>query len=66
MPFAEDDVVELVKHLPIENVIYGSDWPHPEGLAEPEDYIFDLKSFTPAEQRLIMRDNLRKMAGLPV
>jgi predicted TIM-barrel fold metal-dependent hydrolase len=55
-----------VRYLPIENVIYGSDWPHPEGLADPEDYVFDLQAFTPAEQKLIMRDNLRKLAGLPV
>ena len=66
MPFAEDDVADLVRYLPIENVIYGSDWPHPEGLADPEDYVFDLQAFTPAEQKLIMRDNLRKLAGLPV
>ncbi len=62
MPFYEDDLTELTRHLPIEKLIYGSDWPHPEGLADPQDYIADLASFTPEQQRLIMRDNLRTLA----
>ena len=39
---------------------------NPAGLAEPQDYVFDLPTFTPAEQKLILRDNLRKMVGLPI
>lgn len=62
MPFYEDDLTELTRHLPIEKLIYGSDWPHPEGLADPQDCIADLASFTPEQQRLIMRDNLRTLA----
>ena len=62
MPFYEDDLRELTKVYPIEKIIYGSDWPHPEGYADPQDYIDDLADFTPAEQRLIMRDNLRTLA----
>ena len=62
MPFYEDDLTELVRHFPVERLIYGSDWPHPEGLADPQDYIADLASFTPQQQRLIMRENLRTFA----
>jgi predicted TIM-barrel fold metal-dependent hydrolase len=62
MPFYEDDLTELVRHFPVERLVYGSDWPHPEGLADPQDYINDLSSFSPEHQRLIMRENLRTLA----
>jgi hypothetical protein len=35
----------------------GSDWPHAEGLADPTDFVRELTAFSPAEQRLVMRDN---------
>lgn len=59
MPFYEDDLKGLTRHFPVERIVYGSDWPHPEGFADPEDYIVDLKEFNEADQRKIMRDNLR-------
>jgi len=62
MPFYEDNLREVIRHLPVERLVYGSDWPHPEGLADPQDYVADLAEFTPKEQRLIMRDNLRSLA----
>jgi len=62
MPFYEDNLGEIAKHLPVERLIFGSDWPHPEGFADPQDYIDDLVGFTPAQQRLIMRENLRTLA----
>jgi predicted TIM-barrel fold metal-dependent hydrolase len=37
-PFWEDDVVEVVKQLGPDQVLFGSDFPHPEGLAEPRQY----------------------------
>jgi predicted TIM-barrel fold metal-dependent hydrolase len=66
MPFYEDDLTRLTEQLPIENIVYGSDWPHPEGLADPQEFVTDLAAFTPEQQRLIMRDNLRRLAGLAV
>lgn len=66
MPFYEDDLTELTRHFPVDKVIYGSDWPHPEGLADPQDFIDDLAGFDAATQRLIMRDNLRRLIGLAV
>ena len=34
-PFFENDVVELAQLLGADRVLAGSDYPHPEGLAEP-------------------------------
>ena len=33
-PFWEDDVADLVDLITVEHVLFGSDYPHPEGLAE--------------------------------
>lgn len=56
-PFWEDDVAELSCHVPVERILAGSDWPHPEGLAEPRQFIDGLTAFSPVDQRKIMREN---------
>ena len=40
-----------------ERVLFGSDWPHGEGLAEPTSFVDELREFSPAKVSLIMRDN---------
>ncbi|WP_145011632.1 amidohydrolase family protein [Mycobacterium marseillense] len=37
-PFWEDDLLETVGHIGVDRVLFGSDYPHPEGLAEPRHY----------------------------
>ena len=37
-PFWEDDLGEAVERLGSDRILFGSDWPHPEGMAEPRDY----------------------------
>jgi predicted TIM-barrel fold metal-dependent hydrolase len=63
-PFYEDSLTDLRKVLPAERILLGSDWPHPEGLHTPGDYIKDLAGFTPDEQRLVMSDNMRGLLRL--
>ncbi len=41
-PFWEDDFAQMAELCGIDRVIFGSDWPHPEGLAEPTKLIDDL------------------------
>ena len=56
-PFPEDDIVGLVGLLGPERVLFGSDWPHPEGLAEPLAF-GDLLGGLGAEDRAaVMRGN---------
>jgi predicted TIM-barrel fold metal-dependent hydrolase len=38
-------------------VLFGSDWPHGEGLASPLDFLKELHAFSDDEIRLVMRDN---------
>ena len=56
-PYYEDDLHELKDRIGVERIIFGSDWPHAEGLAEPTEFVHDLAGFTPEEIRLVMREN---------
>ncbi len=60
-PFVEDDVAELAVHLPVERILFGSDWPHAEGIAQPIDFLGKVQSFTPADQHRIMFDNAHEL-----
>lgn len=64
-PFFEEDPVELADQIGIERVLFGSDWPHPEGLAEPLEFADKLIArATPADTRKVMRGNIATMLGL--
>ncbi|MEI8001603.1 MAG: amidohydrolase family protein [Actinomycetes bacterium] len=60
-PFWEDDVQEVVDLMGADRVIFGSDWPHIEGMPQPLDYVKELKEFSDADQQLILRDNAREL-----
>ena len=38
-------------------MIFGSDYPHAEGLADPKSFVDDLPGFSDDEVRLVMREN---------
>jgi len=63
-PFPEEDVVGLTELIGVDRVVFGSDWPHPEGNVAPADYVSCLKGLDDDEQRRIMRDNALDMLGL--
>ncbi len=56
-PYYEDDLLDLKDKIGAEHMLFGSDWPHAEGLPEPTDFIDDLHEFTSAETEMIMRTN---------
>jgi predicted TIM-barrel fold metal-dependent hydrolase len=60
-PFVEDNVEDLARHLPVERILFGSDWPHAEGLAQPRDFFANVASFSHDEQRKIMVENARSL-----
>jgi predicted TIM-barrel fold metal-dependent hydrolase len=65
-PFWEDDVVQLNELIGSDHVLFGSDWPHPEGMAEPLDYFeyLDKEGIGAEDQRLIMSANANQLLGL--
>ena len=56
-PYYEDDLEGLRDRLGADKILFGSDYPHAEGLAEPTDYVYDLKGYDEDEIRLTMREN---------
>lgn len=56
-PFWEDDVHEVTELMGADHVIFGSDWPHIEGMPQPLDYVVELKEFEEADQRKILLEN---------
>jgi predicted TIM-barrel fold metal-dependent hydrolase len=60
-PFWEDDVNEVARLMGCERVIFGSDWPHIEGLEKPLDYLAELAAFDDQQKRRILRDNAREL-----
>ena len=59
VPFYEDDIRGLSDMIGVDRVLFGSDYPHAEGLGEPLDLLHELKGFSDAEVKMIMSDNMR-------
>jgi predicted TIM-barrel fold metal-dependent hydrolase len=60
-PYYEEDMRKLADLIGTEQVLFGSDWPHGEGLARPTDFVKELHAFTDDEVRLVMRDNCLRL-----
>jgi predicted TIM-barrel fold metal-dependent hydrolase len=56
-PYYEEDMRKLADTIGVERVLFGSDWPHGEGLAHPLDFLKELHAFSDDELRAVMRDN---------
>ena len=63
-PYYEDDIRRLADTIGIGNVLFGSDWPHGEGLADPVSLVDELSDFSADEVQRIMRDNCCELVGL--
>ena len=61
MPFYEDSVKELSRYIPMERILFGSDWPHPEGLREPLEFFDFITDISEEEQKMVMCDNMKKL-----
>lgn len=56
-PFYEDDMGELSDMIGADQIVFGSDWPHAEGLADPLAFVKDLQGFDETQVRQVMLDN---------
>ena len=63
-PFWEDDVHELLELMGPERVIFGSDWPHIEGMPTPLDYLEELTGLEQKVVDLVVRDNVAELNEL--
>jgi predicted TIM-barrel fold metal-dependent hydrolase len=63
-PFHEEDVLGLVGLVGAGNVVFGSDYPHPEGMYDPVTFIDELETLPAADQQAIMGANLARLMGV--
>jgi predicted TIM-barrel fold metal-dependent hydrolase len=63
-PFHEDDPMDIVRLIGADRVLFGSDYPHPEGLAEPVAYVDRLEGLSRDEIARIMGGNLADILKL--
>ena len=60
-PFHEEDPIGLVELLGADRVLFGSDYPHPEGMSDPLSFVDELQALDESAIRKVMGGNL---AGL--
>jgi predicted TIM-barrel fold metal-dependent hydrolase len=65
-PYPEENVQRVAAEVGVEPLVFGSDFPHGEGLAYPEQYAdAQLSNFNDDDVKRIMRDNLADWLGVP-
>ncbi|MEZ4333178.1 MAG: amidohydrolase family protein [Myxococcota bacterium] len=62
-PYYEEDLRALADLIGVEKILFGSDWPHGEGLAEPLQFTKELQGFSTSDVRKILRDNVLELLG---
>jgi predicted TIM-barrel fold metal-dependent hydrolase len=68
-PYYEDDVKLLAATIGVDKILFGSDWPHGEGLADPMTFTADIPQFPEfsyEDTRKVMRDNALELLGANV
>ncbi len=60
-PFWEEDLIALADLIGVDHVLFGSDFPHPEGLADPRSYTKELEGAPDEVVRKIMGGNLARL-----
>jgi predicted TIM-barrel fold metal-dependent hydrolase len=63
-PFHEEDPKGLVAVLGADRVLFGSDYPHPEGMSDPITFVDDLAGLPDEDIKKIMGGNLNRLMGL--
>ncbi len=63
-PFPEDDIDDLIVALGPDHVLFGSDFPHPEGLRDPGDFVELLASCDAVTTRKVLRTNTAALLGI--
>ena len=63
-PFWEEDYGKLADLMGDDNILFGSDFPHPEGLADPVGFIDELSHLDDGLIRKIAGDNLGRLMNV--
>ena len=63
-PFFEEDIYGVVDAVGPDNVVFGSDYPHPEGLYDPVTWVDEIDELAKEDQAKIMGGNLATLMGI--
>jgi predicted TIM-barrel fold metal-dependent hydrolase len=63
-PFHEEDPKGLVQLLGSDNVLFGSDYPHPEGMSDPLCFVDDLEGLPQEDIEKVMGGNLSRLMNV--
>ena len=65
-PFHEEDPIGLVDLIGADNVVFGSDFPHPEGMFDPVTFVDQLEGLAEDDKAKVMGGNLARIMKVPV
>lgn len=65
-PYFEEDVIALADLIGHSQILFGSDYPHMEGLASPLDFQESIQGLPIDQQEDIMQNNIRRVLGTAV
>jgi predicted TIM-barrel fold metal-dependent hydrolase len=65
-PFHEEDPRGLIKLIGVDRVVFGSDYPHAEGMSDPLSYVDELEGLPREDIVAIMGGNLAEVMKVPV
>jgi predicted TIM-barrel fold metal-dependent hydrolase len=60
-PWSQEDIPELIDLIGPDHVLFGSDFPHPEGLTAPKEIMSAISSLPDDIAQKVLRDNCRSL-----
>ncbi len=66
-PYWEDPLQPLIETIGLDHILFNSDWPHPEGLADPNEYALYAENevgVSPGDAAKIMGGNMFDLIGV--
>jgi predicted TIM-barrel fold metal-dependent hydrolase len=63
-PFWEERIEDVIELVGPDRVLFGSDWPHVEGLPRPLDYLDEITALDDGVRRRLVHDNARALSTL--
>ncbi len=65
-PFHEEDPHGLIKLIGADRIVFGSDFPHAEGMSDPLSYVDELEGLSRDDVIRVMGGNLAEVMKIPV
>jgi predicted TIM-barrel fold metal-dependent hydrolase len=64
-PFHEEDPRGLIELIGVDRVVFGSDFPHAEGMSDPLSYVHELEGLPAEDIARVMGSNLAEAMNVP-